>query len=106
MDAVTLYATWPNLEAAETAARQLVERRIAACVNLLPNVVSVYRWEGALQRDSEVVMLVKTTAARAAEARDAIVALHPNQLPCVTAFRIDSACASAPFLNWLQQETL
>jgi len=105
MDAITLYATWPDLERAEAAARVLVERGLAACVNLIPGVVSVYRWDGALQRDEEIVMIAKTSEQRANEARDALLELHPYELPCVTAFRIDSAYANTNFLNWLKGQT-
>ncbi|MES1199690.1 MAG: divalent-cation tolerance protein CutA [Pseudomonadota bacterium] len=106
MDAVTIYATWPDHDSAEQLARDLVEQRLAACVNLIPNVTSIYRWQGETQRESEVLMLVKTSAQRAAAVRDAIIAAHPYELPCVTAFRIDSASANADFLNWLQEQTL
>ena len=51
---------FPSLEAAEAVGRELVERRLAACVNILPGMTSIYRWEGAIARDSEVVMIIKT----------------------------------------------
>ncbi|MES1200562.1 MAG: divalent-cation tolerance protein CutA [Pseudomonadota bacterium] len=105
MDAITLYATWPDLPRAEAAARALVERRLVACVNLIPGVVSIYRWEGALQHDAEVVMIAKTSGEKAGAARDALLEMHPYQLPCVTAFRIDSALANTNFLNWMKDQT-
>ncbi|HWA01070.1 MAG TPA: divalent-cation tolerance protein CutA [Caulobacterales bacterium] len=106
MDSVTLYSTWPDMERAEATARRLVEHRLVACVTLTNNAVSIFRWDSTLQRENEVVMLAKTTAERAGEARDALLAAHPYDLPCVTAFRIDPAHSSAPFLNWVQEETL
>ena len=105
MDAVMLYATWPDLESAESTACRLVERRQAACVNLLPGAVSIYRWEGEVARQGEVVMLVKTSLDRATLARATILEAHPYELPCVTAFRIDAALANADFMRWLAAET-
>jgi periplasmic divalent cation tolerance protein len=61
--------------------RELVERRLAACVNVLPNVVSIYRWEGSVQTDSEWLLLVKTRANRFNDVRSAIVELHSYELP-------------------------
>lgn len=81
MDPITLYSTWPDLEAANAAARALVERRLAACVTVLPGAVSTYRWEGEIEVDSEVVMFAKTTGERAAEARDALLDAIPTNCP-------------------------
>jgi len=104
-DAVLLYATWPDLESAERAARQLIEARLAACVNVLPGARSFYHWEGAVACESEVVMLAKTSAIIADHARAAILEAHPYELPCVIAFRIDGELSHADFLRWVRAET-
>ena len=57
---VLIYSTFPSPEAAEAVGRELVEGRLAACVNILPGMTSIYRWEGAIARDSEAVMIIKT----------------------------------------------
>ena len=60
--AVLIYATYPDPETAEAGGRALVEAGLAACVNILPGMVSVYRWEGAVERSEECVMIIKTRA--------------------------------------------
>ena len=66
--AVLVYTTWPSIVEAERAGRTIVERRLAACVNILPGMVSHYWWEGKIERAEEVVMFIKTRASMA-EAR-------------------------------------
>ncbi len=105
MDAVTLYSTWPTLDSAAAAARTLVEQRLIACANILPGAVSVFRWEGEVQREDEVLMFAKTSARRATEARDAIIKLHPYSVPCVTAFAIVETASASAFLDWIAKET-
>ena len=63
--AVFVYTTWPSTVEAEQVGRSLVERRLAACVNILPNMVSIYRWDGKLERGDEAVMIIKTRASLA-----------------------------------------
>ena len=67
-----------NGEDAERIATALVERRLAACVNLVSGVLSIYRWKGAVERDDERLLVIKTSAARFEELRAAIVELHPR----------------------------
>ena len=83
MDTVTLYSTWPTLDSAEAAARALLEERQIACANIVPGVRSVFRWKGQIQVEAEVAMFAKTSADRAAGARDtaAAVASLRNPLP-------------------------
>lgn len=67
--AVLVYTTWPSIVEAENAGRTMVERRLAACVNILPGMISHYWWEGKIERAEEAVMIVKTRAAPAAPAK-------------------------------------
>ncbi len=60
--AVLLYTTWPSIVEAEQAGREIVSRRLAACVNVLPGMISHYRWQGVIERADEVVMMIKTRA--------------------------------------------
>jgi periplasmic divalent cation tolerance protein len=81
----------------------MVERSLAACVNLVPGVTSIYRWKGALEESAEVLMLAKTTAARVAEFEALLVELHPYDTPeCVV---LEPAHVEAKYLRWLQSET-
>jgi periplasmic divalent cation tolerance protein len=86
---------------AERLARALVERRLAACVNVVPRVVSHYRWKGALQRDEERLLVVKTRAERVGALRAALVELHPYELPELVVLQV--AAGHAPYLAWLDE---
>ncbi len=74
--AVLVYTTWPSIVEAERAGRAIVERRLAACVNILPGMVSHYWWKGKIERAEEVVMIVKTRASLAAAVSAAVKELH------------------------------
>ena len=74
--AVFVYTTWPAVADAEAAGRALVERRLAACVNILPGMISHYRWEGKVERAEETVMIIKTRASLADAVSDAVKELH------------------------------
>jgi periplasmic divalent cation tolerance protein len=92
-------STVGKAEDAERIARALVERGLAACVNVVPGVVSVYRWKGAVERDEELLLVIKTRAESFAALRDALVELHPYELPELIAVPI--AAGYAPYLDWL-----
>jgi periplasmic divalent cation tolerance protein len=81
----------------------LVAERLAACVNRVPGLVSTYRWKGALQRDAEVLLLIKSTRERYDALQDRIRALHPYELPEVIA--VDVALGLPPYLAWIAKET-
>ena len=84
---------------AERIARSLVETGLAACVNLVPGVVSFYRWKGKLERDQEVLLVIKTTGERFADLKAALLAQHPYELPELVALPI--AAGHEPYLEWL-----
>lgn len=100
---VVVYSTWPDRAAAEAAARGLVDRHLAACVALLPGMVSLYRWQGAIERADEVVMLVKTRAACAAAVEAAIAEIHPYDVPALLVLPV--LAVSAAYGAWLLAET-
>jgi periplasmic divalent cation tolerance protein len=102
-EALLVLCTVPDEALADTIARALVEERLAACVNRIPGVVSTYRWQGAVQADAELLLLVKTTATRFEAVRDRIVALHRYELPEVVAVTIDSGLDR--YLGWIASET-
>ena len=79
--AVFVYTTYPSLVEAERAGRTLVERRLAACVNILPGMVSLYWWQGAIERGEEVVMIIKTRATLVEQVRAAVRQLHSYTTP-------------------------
>lgn len=90
-------------EDAERIARTLVERRLAACVNVIPEVVSIYRWKGSVERDEESMLVIKTRAERFEELRAALVSLHPYEVPELVALPVEGG--HPPYLAWLDDST-
>jgi periplasmic divalent cation tolerance protein len=93
----------PNVQAAEALANALVEARLAACVNLLPAVQSVYRWQGKVEKATEVTLFIKTTQRHYAALEAAIRAAHPYELPEVIALPVTAGLPS--YLHWVTAET-
>jgi periplasmic divalent cation tolerance protein len=98
---IVVLCTVPTLETAERIAQAVVEHRLAACVSVVPGLVSIYRWKGALQRDEERLLIVKTRAERFEELRAAIVELHPYEVPEIVALPL--VAGHAPYLAWLDE---
>lgn len=93
----------PDRASARLLARALVDARLAACVNILPGVESVYRWQGAVEQAEEVTLLVKTTRRQYPQVQQAIIAAHPYDLPEVIALPI--ADGHPAYLHWVAAET-
>lgn len=102
-DVVLIYATFPSVAEAERIGGELVERRLAACVNILPGMVSIYRWEGRLNRDQEAAMIIKTRASLIDQAIAEAKAMHPYSNPAFVV--VPAVGGSAAFLDWIRQET-
>lgn len=96
-----VFITHPR-EGAEDFARRLVERRLAACVNMV-EARSIYRWEGAIEGEEETLLLIKTTAARLAELQGAMAGEHPFDTPEFVV--VDPIAVEPRYLAWLQAET-
>lgn len=99
---VAVLVTAPDAETGGRIARALVEERLAACVNVVPGVRSIYRFEGAVHDDAEVLLIVKTRADRCDELAARIRSLHPYALPEVLA--LAAAGGSAEYLAWVGAE--
>ena len=97
------YMTAASAEAAKAVGRVLVEERLAACVNVIPGTVSVYRWEGAIEESEEAVLIAKTRAEIFDALARRVEALHGYDNPCV--IRLDIAAGRRPFLDWIADET-
>jgi len=91
--------TCPAGETAESLARFLVEQRLAACVNIVPGVTSVYTWEGALEKSREDLLLIKTEHARYAELETCLRQRHPYQVPEIIALPIERGLPD--YLQWI-----
>lgn len=102
-DILLILCTCPDAESAAAIARTLVGERLAACVNRVPGLTSVYRWRGEIHEDNEVLLLIKTRRERFEALRARLVALHPYDVPEVIALEI--AAGHAPYLEWLRTET-
>lgn len=103
-EALFLYTTWPDPETAQAAGRAAVEQGLAACANVLAPMTSIYRWKGAVEEACETPMTLKTTSARAEGLRALIVSMHPYELPCILALRVDEAGSHPAFLAWIREE--
>jgi len=96
-------STFSTPEQAAGIARILVEEQLAACVNLVPAVRSIYRWQGQVSDDTETLAIIKTTAERYDALASRLVALHPYEVPELIAFPIERG--HAPYLAWLTNST-
>jgi periplasmic divalent cation tolerance protein len=101
--AVMLYTTFPSLVEAEKAGKALVEDRLAACVNILPGMISHYRWQGAVERAEEAVMLIKTRASLAESVRAAVKASHAYETPAILVLPIESV--DEAYFGWIMDST-
>ena len=101
--AVLVYTTWPSIVEAEQAGRAILGRRLAACVNILPGMISHYWWEGKVERAEEVVMLIKTRASMADFVRNAVKEAHTYTTPAFMVLPIDDL--DPDYHAWIVRET-
>lgn len=99
---LVVLSTFSDGDTAARIARLLVDERLAACVNLVPTVRSVYRWQGAICDEPEALAIIKTTSERYAALAARLAELHPYQLPEILALPISAG--HAPYLAWLAGE--
>jgi periplasmic divalent cation tolerance protein len=100
---VFVYTTHPSVVEAERIGRELVEKRLCACVNILPGMVSLYWWQGAIERADEAVMIIKTRAALAEPVRAAVRQLHSYTTPAILVLPIERV--DPDYNKWLLAET-
>ena len=91
--------TCASLEEARTIAHALVERQLAACVNIVPHMESVYRWQGEVETSTECLLVIKTTLDAFDRLREALSKLHSYELPECIAIAIEDG--SAAYLEWI-----
>ncbi len=97
-----VYMTAGNKTEAQKIGNALVESRLAACVNILDNMQSIYRWEEKVQEDSEVVLIAKTTDSLVSQLIDKVKSLHSYDCPCIVSLPVSDGYP--PFLDWIQSE--
>lgn len=95
--------TAPDMAVAEQIVRTLVDERLVACGNILPGVVSIFRWEGRIQRDGEVLIVLKTAASRVAALQERVSILHPYDVPEVLVLPVESG--HGPYVDWVLRES-
>jgi periplasmic divalent cation tolerance protein len=98
----TVLVTAPDADVAESLANAVVGERLAACANLVPGVVSIYRWQGKVHRDDEILLVLKTTAERADALRSRLVELHPYDVPEVLVLAVEGGHEA--YLAWVREQ--
>jgi periplasmic divalent cation tolerance protein len=101
--AVFVYTTFPSLVEAEAAAKVIVERRLAACANIMPGMISHYRWEGKVERAEEVVAIFKTRASLADDVRQAVRDNHSYAVPAIAVIGLESV--DRDYFGWILDST-
>lgn len=102
-DLMIIFSTAPSEEVAGRIAREVVSANLAACVNILPGVLSVYKWEGSMEEANETLVMVKTTRDRIEELTQRLLSLHPYEVPEVIALPIETG--NEKYLDWVRAMT-
>ncbi len=102
-DAIIILTTCPDEEFAEEFARKLVDMKLAACVNILPAMTSIYRWEGSITKESEHQLLIKTASSNFASIEKLLQTEHPYEL--AELLMIPVLSGSTNYLNWIQDNS-
>ena len=102
MDALIFFSTAPNLNEGKKIARIIVENKIAACVNIIPSMHSIYRWKGNIEEDAECLLIIKTTNKRSDKLVELIKKLHPYEVPECVGFKIEKGMQE--YLDWIVKE--
>ncbi len=100
---LVVYCTCPDPATAERIAETVVDERLAACVNIAPGLTSIYRWQGRIQRDAEVLLIIKTRSTVYPLLEGRIRELHPYEVPEIIALPIQAG--SATYLDWIVEST-
>lgn len=103
MSVVSVYATFADAAEAERIGRALVEERLAACINILAPVRSIYRWQGSVETAAEVAAILKTSDRRVDELVARLAELHSYEVPCIVTWPIDKILAS--YADWVEDST-
>ena len=103
MSAIMIYCTCPDIETADRISRQLIRQHMAACVNQVTGVTSIYEWEGKIQQSNEVMIIIKSTEKRFDSIKKLVSEEHPYELPELIAVPITQGLPD--YLEWINQCT-
>ncbi|XP_061088049.1 protein CutA homolog isoform X1 [Conger conger] len=93
------FVTCPNEQVAKDLARGMVEKKLAACVNVIPKIVSIYEWQGKIEEDNEVLLMIKTRSSKVSALAEYVRSNHPYEVVEVISLPIDQG--NPPYLKWL-----
>ena len=99
-DAIVAFSTVGKPDDAQRIGRALVERRLAACVNVVPGVTSIYAWKGSISTDAELLLVIKTRREKLGEVRSVLLELHPYEVPELIAMPIEGG--HDKYLEWIE----
>ncbi len=100
--ACLIYTTWPDVDLAYQSAEVFVQKSLVACANVFPYMLSVYPWEGEVEKNEETVMILKTCMQKVDPLKQSFLELHPYEVPCFLVWSLDEAHAHLPYLAWLK----
>ena len=100
---IVVYITAPSLEEAQSLAQALVREKLAACVNIIPGIQSVYQWDNAVQSDEELLLICKSRTERFEALKNRVQALHSYDVPEIISIALQNG--SEPYLNWVRENT-
>jgi len=103
MELCVIFITVPNAEVGEKISRALVEEQLAACVNRIPGLTSIYRWQGKIETDAEELLVIKTRQQLVATIVEYVRTLHPYEVPEIISLPVIAGASS--YLDWVKQET-
>jgi periplasmic divalent cation tolerance protein len=103
LDFIMVYITCPGLDEAKKITNHLLERRLIACGNIIPGLVSRYRWKDAVQEDGEVLLICKTQSKHWEKIKSEVEKIHSYEIPCILSYRVEDG--NLPYLNWVINET-
>lgn len=103
METRLIYITTGGIDEARTIGKELIASRLAACVNIIDNMNSMYLWEGKIQDDKETVLIAKTTETRVPKLIEKVKSMHSYACPCVLSLPVLDG--NKPFLDWIAEET-
>ena len=101
-DKIVIFSSCPSAEEAEKVARGLVEKRLAACVTVVPGARSIYRWKGAIEETSEYVLLIKSRRGLFAQLKEELSAMHSYEVPEILALQVVEGSPS--YIDWIDKE--